>query len=1264
MLSSHATRALTVTAILGIGSAAVADAGALTPRAPLPKRTAEQLVLPISGTGRLIVKFMDQVRARVTPDGGLYSLTSSDLDPVQGIATHFGVELYPAIGKSEERLAALQARAAAHSGKAQPDLAGMMIVEGARNQEELEALARALNELPSVEFVEFEKQHQTVTPSSLPQVDPFDQRTTGPLVDATNAELKLNQSVVAKLQVPARLPKGEVTVQVPIDGHAVEMKLVEHSILGPDFQFIEVQPDGSHVKRDASIIQTFRGVLPAHPDVAVAGAFLEDGLYASVAWPDGSRHWIQPLAGRVAGAEATDHAIYQSSDVAPIEGTCGTADHSPDVVPAEFFEDMPLPIGGFCGGVNLHYAEIALDLDHLWVEKAGSVAKAGQLAAAVINVINLQYEASLEISHVMTAIIARPTEASDPYTTIFAGDLLTEFANEWEANFTGVQRDITHLFTGRELFESTIGIARLFGVCNAFATGANYGLAQRFSAFACQTDLSAHELGHNWGAFHCDCFDETDPTNRFTMNPFITCANQFSMGTIASIELFRDYLGAFVGCIDCDPAPPAGCGVAGTGACNVANGTPYCKDSLCCGTVCAVEAFCCDVTWDAMCATMAADLCEVSDEHCLAAHNGLGCAFPAVDVNPADGIPDCYADVIAADPACEDGLWDEGCAVLAWLQFSCFTDGFEDTPDLTGFQAYNTATPTENFSLLTNAFLGEAFGGEGFDLQGVTDLGDELVALGVGTENLARGKSINIATIEDSAYVQAPLAHEDLTNLTIEDGQRLWMNPLMGPDHGTAVLGIIGANENSFGMTGIAPEADLWFFPSFSLNEGGRLLGAMTSAYEEFGPGDVVNYSIGFGTGCIGGDCPGTVGFLTLDLAVWTLVRLGSDLGVTSVMSAGNEGCSLDDVDEAGGDSGGIIVSASDPGFPYCRRNFSNHTADVAGIIPHVSQWGVMVPTTGFTGELFGPEDPTRQYTLSFNGTSASSPMIAGLVARLQGLAKQLYGIPLAPEQIRDTSAGFLQCLQLRTDPTFLGSDDGLECAGDDGGMMPPGEPNYIGIIPSGPDWAANMLTSSFFDGSPLVEDIIVVRGTQVFGNKFSVKSSDSARLGVTAQFTPRDFQPSAPTGGGGVPFVPQIQDLRYLATGNITDLIAIGKSDADGIVNTMIAQSEYQWPTVFTLVFVEGYDWRTQRWSFIDLISDPGQAVATLPDGDLLFQHTAADSHRFVRVTDGKILLRFWTLGFPSTGALGGDTPDSNYRMRMDFLNLFVSEDPGASLP
>jgi hypothetical protein len=53
------------------------------------------------------------------------------------------------------------------------------------------------------------------------------------------------------------------------------------------------------------------------------------------------------------------------------------------------------------------------------------------------------------------------------------------------------------------------------------------------------------------------------------------------------------------------------CGDAAAGDCCSANGTPACDDFFCCDFICSIDPFCCDVEWDAQCASLAATTCVI-----------------------------------------------------------------------------------------------------------------------------------------------------------------------------------------------------------------------------------------------------------------------------------------------------------------------------------------------------------------------------------------------------------------------------------------------------------------------------------------------------------------------------------------------------------------------------------------------------------------------------------------------------------------------------
>jgi hypothetical protein len=241
--------------------------------------------------------------------------------------------------------------------------------------------------------------------------------------------------------------------------------------------------------------------------------------------------------------------------------------------------------------------------------------------------------------------------------------------------------------------------------------------------------------------------------------------------------------------------------------------------------------------------------------------------------------------------------------------------------------------------------------------------------------------------------------HEDL------GGKRglLAGTPRGDTNHGTAVIGVLGANRNAFGVTGIAYSASLGWHAFSTVSSQ-----AIEDAAAASRPGDILLLEI---------HRPGPrhafalrddqAGYIAIEW--WPddfqAIRYAVGRGVLVVEAAGNGAENFDDrlyeTPDVGfgsewrnpfrreaADSGAILVGAGSPppgthgrdwGPDRSRLDFSNYGASV-----DAQGWGREVTSCGY-GDRQGGQDARRWYTEQFSGTSSASPIVAGALACVQG---------------------------------------------------------------------------------------------------------------------------------------------------------------------------------------------------------------------------------------------------------------------------------------
>jgi serine protease len=255
------------------------------------------------------------------------------------------------------------------------------------------------------------------------------------------------------------------------------------------------------------------------------------------------------------------------------------------------------------------------------------------------------------------------------------------------------------------------------------------------------------------------------------------------------------------------------------------------------------------------------------------------------------------------------------------------------------------------------------------------------------------GKGMSFADVE---YDWA-LAHEDLRLPYMRNLETLTPDKFGGPDHGTAVLGILSGVPNNFGVTGIVPAAFAYVAAASTSEMGYLPARAIGIAMNKLKPGDVI--LIEQQSSVCGLEDYGPLEFYQ---DVFDAVSAATAKGIIVVAAAGNGDVNLDRetclgaFDRSKRDSQAIIVGAGSS-IDHARLSFSSYGSRV-----DVQGWGENVTTTGY-GDAFNPtNDVRRYYTKSFNGTSSATPIVSGAVLVIQGVRKACGLPPATPLEMRD----------------------------------------------------------------------------------------------------------------------------------------------------------------------------------------------------------------------------------------------------------------------
>ncbi|MFH0944742.1 MAG: M12 family metallo-peptidase [Planctomycetota bacterium] len=331
-----------------------------------------------------------------------------------------------------------------------------------------------------------------------------------------NAAFGLAECELTTLNVPT-FYDGSLDVTVPFAGGRYELDLHAHSVRSDDYEVREMTPSGVYRNVAPGPILTKRGTVVGIPGSMVS-ASLTEGLSARVDLPGGNTFMVDPVSLEIAGAPANLHVVYHVDAVLERpDNLCGLDDDHRTATRA-----LPELAGGpkVACAPNFWVCQVAIETDYEYYVDLGSTANIETRVNQIMNAVNVEYERDVDITHVITVIYTYPTNTDYYTSTTDPGTLLDQFRTNWNQNHRSDLRDVAHMYTGRSMAGGVIGIAWLGAICSSITSGYGYGLVENISGTSCRADLSAHEIGHNWNADHCTC-------TSYTMNPYLTCSNQF-----------------------------------------------------------------------------------------------------------------------------------------------------------------------------------------------------------------------------------------------------------------------------------------------------------------------------------------------------------------------------------------------------------------------------------------------------------------------------------------------------------------------------------------------------------------------------------------------------------------------------------------------------------------------------------------------------------------------------------------------------------------
>ncbi len=294
----------------------------------------------------------------------------------------------------------------------------------------------------------------------------------------------------------------------------------------------------------------FRGHLVDEPDSSVVRISLTD---------NGVRGYVKSSAGwtfirpQPQASFAGAHMVYTDGDLDAVEvGSCATSPEHPVADDSQVNSTATAPQSSSADDepqaetADFKVLELAVEVDFAYFTRYGSSTQSE--IDAVLNEVDGIFQSELGVT-IEVVHFNIYQDAAEPYTQTNPDLLLDELQDHWNTNNAAIARDAVHLFTGKDLDGTVVGIAFRGVLCNLPWA---FGLSQDLATKAIMPILVAHEMGHNLNAQH----DPSGSSPRYVMYQSVSSSNLDEYSAESKTQI-ANHLAA-VGCLSTTTDPGSG----------------------------------------------------------------------------------------------------------------------------------------------------------------------------------------------------------------------------------------------------------------------------------------------------------------------------------------------------------------------------------------------------------------------------------------------------------------------------------------------------------------------------------------------------------------------------------------------------------------------------------------------------------------------------------------------------------------------------------